>query len=90
MGVAALAAAVPPAVRYDNNVHNHQQRLVNDRPLEVVTGGQVPEDAGDEFFDVVVRRLAEEADKGVGAAGRLDGPLILVVLPAVRQVPGVQ
>ncbi len=62
VGVAATAAlsavAIPTAVRNDDNIDDHEQGLVNDRPLEIVTGGQVPEDAGHQFLDVVVRRLA--------------------------------
>ena len=63
MGVAATAAlsavAIPTAVRNDDNIDDHKQGLVNDRPLEIVTGGQVPEDAGHQLLDVVVRRLAQ-------------------------------
>jgi hypothetical protein len=87
VGVAALPTPIPTAVRYNDNVHNHQQRLVNDRPLEIVTRGQVPEHAGHQLLDVVVGGFAEEADKGVGAARRLNRPLVLVILPTVGQVP---
>jgi hypothetical protein len=89
---AALAAAapLPAAVRYNDNVHNHQQRLVNDRPLEIVTGGQVPEDARHQLLDVVVGGFAEQADEGVGAARRLDRPLVLVILPAVGEIPEIE
>ena len=90
VGVATLTAPVPAAVRYDDNVHNHQQRLVNDSPLQVVTGRQVPQHARHQLLHVVVRRLAEEANEGVGAAGRLDGPLIFIVLSAVRKIPAQQ
>jgi hypothetical protein len=90
MGVAAAAltaVTIPTAVRNDYNIDDHKQGLVNDCPLEIVTGGQVPQDAGHQLLDVVVRRLAQQADEGVRPARRLDRPLILVILPPVGQVP---
>jgi hypothetical protein len=88
VGVAtALSVTIPTAVRNDDNIDDHEQRLVNDRPLEIVTGGQVPEDAGHQFLNVIVRRLAQQADEGVSAARRLDRSLVLVILAAVGQVP---
>jgi hypothetical protein len=91
MGVAATAplsaVTIPAAMRNDDNIDDHEQGLVNDRPLEIVTGGQVPEDAGHQFLDVIVRRLAQQADEGVCPPRRLDRPLVLVILPPVGQVP---
>lgn len=87
MGVPALASAIPAAMRNDYNIHDHQQRLVNDRPLQIVTRGQIPQHAGHQLLHVVVCGLAQQADQRIRAAGRLDGPLVLVVLAAVGQVP---
>ena len=52
-----------------------------------VARGQVPEDSGDEFFDLVVGGLPEEPHQGGDTSRVLDGPLVLVVLTAVAQVP---
>ena len=55
--------------------------------LTHVARGQVPEDSGDEFFDLVVGGLPEEPHQGGDTSRVLDGPLVLVVLTAVAQVP---
>ena len=57
--VCALVPPLPPAVRQDDGRHDHYQRLVDNRPLEVVAGGQVPEDPGDQLLHLIVPGLPQ-------------------------------
>ena len=52
-----------------------------------LAGREVPEDAGDELLDVGIGTAHEEAHQRRDAAGLVQRSLVLVVLPAVRQVP---
>ena len=44
-------------MRNNDNVDKYEQSLVDDRSFEVIARGQVPEDAGHQLLDLVVRRF---------------------------------
>lgn len=56
-------------------------------PSPHLARGQIPQDPRDQLLDVRVGRSPKQIDQRGDTARVLDGPLVLVVLPPVRQVP---
>ena len=44
-------------MRNNDNVDKYEQSLVNDGPLQIIAGGKVPQDAGHQLLDLVIRSL---------------------------------
>ena len=72
MCICALRSPPPTTVRDNYRCINHNKSLVDDHPLEIVAGGEVPENPGDELLHLVVPGLTEETDQGIRSPSILD------------------
>ena len=57
------------------------------RKSTYITRREIPQNSSDKFLNFIVICLSEESNQRGDAGGVLDRSLVLVVLPAVRQIP---
>jgi len=73
-------------MRNDDVVDRDGKSVVNDVALEVLARRQVPQHPRHQLLAVDVLRLPQQVDQVGNAPGVFDRPLVLVILPTVRQI----